>query len=51
MLMHSVDHQDWGPAEEMLTETNLEALYGVPVKSLEVEHEGKVASNLVPLFV
>lgn len=51
LLMHSADHQDWGTAAEMLTEEKLEALYGVPVKALEVEHGGRVASHLVPLYV
>ena len=50
LLMHSADEQDWGSAADMLTEEKLEALYGVPIKALQVEHDGKVASNLVPLF-
>lgn len=51
LLMHGPDRQDWGPASEMLTEERLEALYGVPVKALEIEHQGRSASALVPLFL
>ena len=50
LLMHGPDRQDWGPATEMLTEERLEALYGVPVKALDIEHEGRSTSALVPLF-
>ncbi|MBT6543837.1 MAG: ABC transporter ATP-binding protein [Rhodobacteraceae bacterium] len=51
LLMKGAEDQDWGFAADMLTEEKLEALYGVPVKSFEVEHQGKTASTLVPLFV
>lgn len=50
LLMHGPGRQDWGPAKDMLTEERLEALYGIPVKALEIEHNGKVTSTLVPLF-
>ena len=50
LLMHGPDRQDWGPATEMLTEERLERLYGVPVKALEIEHQGRSTSALVPLF-
>ncbi|MEM1431418.1 MAG: ABC transporter ATP-binding protein [Pseudomonadota bacterium] len=51
LLMHGPDRQDWGTAAEMLTEDRLEALYGVPVKALEIQHGGRTASALVPLFL
>ncbi len=51
LMMHGPDHHDWGPAAEILTEEKLEALYGVPVKSLELEHEGTKSQALVPLFL
>lgn len=51
LLMHGPECHDRGPAPEMLTEQRLEALYGVPVKALEIEHQGKKESALVPLFL
>ncbi|KNG92220.1 ABC transporter ATP-binding protein [Pseudaestuariivita atlantica] len=50
LLMHGPERQDWGLAHEMLTEARLEALYGVPVKALEVENHGRTETALVPLF-
>lgn len=50
LLMHAPERHDWGPAGEMLSEARLEALYGVPVKSLEIEHQGKTEQAVIPLF-
>ena len=51
LLMYSSDRQEWGTAQDMLSEEKLEELYGVPVKSVTFEHEGTSISALVPLFV
>jgi iron complex transport system ATP-binding protein len=51
LLMYSPDRQEWGTAQDMLSEEKLEGLYGVPVKSVTFEHEGNSISALVPLFV
>ena len=50
LLIHGSDRHEWGPAAEMLSEERLEALYGVPVKSLTVEHDGRKVESLVPLL-
>ena len=51
LLMHDVDRQEWGHAQDMLSEERLHALYGVPIRSVTLEHEGRSISALVPLFV
>ncbi|MDU8944327.1 ABC transporter ATP-binding protein [Ovoidimarina sediminis] len=51
LLMHGPDRQEWGAAVDMLTEDRLEALYGVPIKALELQHRGRTANALVPLFL
>ena len=51
LLMHDVDRQEWGTAQDMLSEERLNALYGVPIKSVTFDHDGKSVSALVPLFV
>jgi iron complex transport system ATP-binding protein len=50
LLMHGLGKQEWGAAVDMLTESRLEALYGVPVKSLEFQHQGRTANALFPVF-
>lgn len=51
LLMHDPDRQAWGDAQEMLSERRLKDLYGVPIKSVTFEHDGRSVSALVPLFV
>lgn len=51
LLMHETDRQEWGAAHDMLSEERLNSLYGVPIKSVTFEHNGKSISALVPLFI
>lgn len=39
-----------GPAREVLTETNLQTLYGVPLKRLSFEYGGRQLETLAPVF-
>jgi ABC-type cobalamin/Fe3+-siderophores transport systems, ATPase components len=39
-----------GTAKEVLTEANLWELYGLPMKYLEFEHEGRTVSTLAPVL-
>lgn len=50
LLLYGLGRQEWGPAADMLSEARLETLYGVPVKSLEFQHQGRKATSLVPLL-
>lgn len=40
----------FGPVDEVMTEANLEALYGIPVRSVTFEDAGYERSAIVPLF-
>lgn len=50
LLMHDVDRHQWGKAEEMLSENNLERLYGLPIRTVNVDHDGETASSVIPIF-
>ena len=50
LLMHSVDQHLWGQASEMLTERHLETLYGLPIRTVHVDHDGKTATSMIPVF-
>ena len=50
LLMHSVDRHLWGQASEMLTERHLETLYGLPIRTVHVDHDGKTATSMIPVF-
>jgi iron complex transport system ATP-binding protein len=39
-----------GPTDVVLTETNLEQLYGLPIRHLEFEYKQKTVSTLAPVF-
>jgi len=39
-----------GPASEVLTEEALTALYGVPLKRISLEHEGRLIETLTPIL-
>lgn len=39
-----------GPAEEVLSEKNVRALYGVDLKRITFEHGGKTVQTLVPVI-
>jgi iron complex transport system ATP-binding protein len=50
LLMLSESEFSCGPAEEVLTEESLLALYGIPLKHIEFEHSGKQVKTLAPVF-
>ncbi len=50
LLMHDVDRHQWGDAKEMLTERHLEALYGLPIRTVQVDAHGKIATSVIPIF-
>jgi len=50
LLLQSVDEARWGPSEEMLSEKNLELLFGLPVKRIQVERGDSNHSGILPLF-
>ena len=50
LLMHDIDRHLWGAASEMLTESHLEALYGLPIRTVHVDHDGQTASSVIPIF-
>jgi iron complex transport system ATP-binding protein len=39
-----------GPGHEVLIDANLQALYGIPVRSITFEHAGIERTSIVPLF-
>lgn len=39
-----------GPVAEIMTDSNLEALYGIPVRSIGFDHDGVWRKAIVPLF-
>lgn len=49
LMMGETDYA-CGPAAEVLTEANLGALYGVPLRRLSFDHEGRAVETLVPVF-
>jgi iron complex transport system ATP-binding protein len=51
LTIHGPEKHEYGSAADILTETKLEKLYGVPVKSLELEHQGQKTNAIVPLFI
>ncbi len=51
LLMNSASECRFGPASEVLTEANLQALYGVPLKRLRFEHEGKPRETFAPILL
>lgn len=46
------DQQDYacGPVEEVLTENQLQRLYGVPLRKLSYDYQGQVLQTLVPVL-
>ena len=48
LLMLGQDNYALGPATHVLTEENLSALYGVPIKRVAFEHEGRRVETLTP---
>lgn len=51
LLMNSACDCRFGPAGEVLTEPNLQALYGVPLKRLRFEHNGKIRETFAPILL
>ncbi|MGE4281519.1 MAG: ABC transporter ATP-binding protein [Magnetospirillum sp.] len=50
LLMLRPDHAVSGPVADILTEDNLRQLYGVPLKLLGFEHEGRPHRTLAPVL-
>ncbi len=51
LLMLGVDDFAVGPAKSVLTEENLGKLYGVPIKRVAFEHEGRTIETLTPVHM
>jgi iron complex transport system ATP-binding protein len=51
LLMNSACDCRFGPASAVLTEPNLQALYGVPLKRLGFEHGGKRHETFAPVLL
>jgi len=50
LLLQNVDQADWGPADHMLSEENLEQLFGLPIKRIEIERDDTRLSAILPMF-
>jgi ABC-type cobalamin/Fe3+-siderophores transport system ATPase subunit len=50
LLMLDQDRFAGGPAERILNEENLRALYGVEIRRVTMEREGRIDETLVPVF-
>ncbi len=50
LLMLGEEDYACGPAKEVLTEDNLHALYGVPMKRLSFDHDGHALETFAPVF-
>jgi iron complex transport system ATP-binding protein len=51
LLMLDDGHYACGPVAEVLTEANLQALYGVPMKRLAFTHDGDAVVTFAPVFL
>ena len=50
LLMQSPDHYRFGKIDEVMTEANLEELYGIEVRNLEYDYSGGRGRAIVPVF-
>jgi len=50
LLLQGIDQSQWGPSVEMLSEENLERLFGLPVKRIQVARGDENHSGILPLF-
>ncbi len=50
LLMESAERYSYGPTSDVLTEANLQALYGLPIRAVSLEHNGRATHTLVPIF-
>ena len=50
LLMLGPSHFVHGPASAVLTEANLEALYGMEMRKLSFQHAGQMIETIVPVF-
>jgi iron complex transport system ATP-binding protein len=50
LLMLDQERFACGPADRILTEENLRALYGVEIRRVTMEREGRIDETLVPVF-
>lgn len=50
LLMHGPDRYQFGASDEILSETNLRELYSVPIRKVDIEHDCRISTTLVPIF-
>lgn len=50
MLMHDVDDYEIGPRDAIMTEAKLARLYGVPVRTIDLDHDGRTLRAVLPVF-
>lgn len=51
LLMRDIDRYDFGPVETVLSEENLSTLYGIDIRSIDFDHQGRNQQAVVPVFV
>ncbi|MDR2504277.1 MAG: ABC transporter ATP-binding protein [Deltaproteobacteria bacterium] len=50
LLMVDAASYHVGSAQDVLNEANLTKIYGIPLKRVRFEHEGKMAESIIPVF-
>ena len=50
LLLQSVELAQWGASEELLSEENLERLFGLPVATVQFQHGLATHSSVLPVF-
>lgn len=50
LLMQDRDHFFIGPVKDVLNEENLFRLYGVPLRQINLDYQGRTIESLVPVF-
>lgn len=50
LMLQGVNEAQWGPAEQMLSEENLQRLFGIPLKRIQIVAGEKSHSGILPLF-
>ena len=50
LLMYAPDRYHFGAIDEVMTDTNLQELYGIEVRKVEYDHHGERQRVIVPLF-
>ena len=50
LAMHGPDDARWGPVANILSETALSDLYGLPIRVARLDHQGMVVETVAPVF-